>query len=172
MTSTAFTVRPASIADIGVIARHRAEMFRDIHELSDALCVELEDASRIATAQLMDAGEYFGWLASPAEEPGTIVAGAGMQIRPALPSIRHRDGSVRIRTGRQGLIVNVYTEREWRRRGLARLIMTHLLADARAHDLGSIVLHASRDGRALYESLGFEPTNEMRFTGPMSWESD
>jgi hypothetical protein len=28
--------------------------------------------------------------------------------------------------------------------------------------LGSVNLHASKEGRALYEKLGFEPTNEMR----------
>jgi len=27
-----------------------------------------------------------------------------------------------------------------------------------------VVLHASQDGRALYERLGFSPTNEMRLT--------
>jgi hypothetical protein len=28
--------------------------------------------------------------------------------------------------------------------------------------VGAVVLHASEEGRALYESLGFEETNEMR----------
>jgi hypothetical protein len=32
-----------------------------------------------------------------------------------------------------------------------------LLAKVRA-----VILHSSEDGRRLYESLGFEPTNEMR----------
>ena len=34
-------------------------------------------------------------------------------------------------------------------------------------DLMSIVLHASPDGRALYRSLGFVATNEMRYTRPI-----
>jgi hypothetical protein len=29
---------------------------------------------------------------------------------------------------------------------------------------GSVVLHASDEGRPLYESLGFQPTNEMRLS--------
>jgi GNAT superfamily N-acetyltransferase len=170
MTSTSFTVRPATIADAAVIARHRAEMFRDIHSLSDEVCVALEDASRIATGQLLSAGEYLGWLASPAEEPDTVVAGAGIRLRPALPEIQRHGERIQITTGQQGLIVNVFTERAWRRRGLAALLMTHVLEGARAHHLGSIVLHASRDGRALYESLGFVPTNEMRYSGTLSGE--
>jgi hypothetical protein len=30
--------------------------------------------------------------------------------------------------------------------------------------VGAVILHASPEGRALYESLGFEATNEMRLT--------
>ena len=36
---------------------------------------------------------------------------------------------------------------------------------AAAHGITSLVLHASRDARGLYEKLGFVPTNEMRFAG-------
>jgi hypothetical protein len=31
-----------------------------------------------------------------------------------------------------------------------------------------LVLHASDDGRALYESLGFVATNEMRYAGALA----
>ena len=68
-------------------------------------------------------------------------------------------------SGNQGLIVNVYTEHEWRRRGLAAMLMTHLLNAAKVHNVVSLVLHASANGRPLYEKLGFVPTNEMRYTG-------
>src|SRR5947208_3272495 len=33
--------------------------------------------------------------------------------------------------------------------------------------LETLVLHASPEGRALYESLGFAATNEMRYRGPL-----
>ncbi|MEO8619512.1 MAG: GNAT family N-acetyltransferase [bacterium] len=171
MTSAEFSVRPATIADVEAIARHRAEMFRDIHSLGDELVTAVDDASRIAIAHLLDAGEYLGWLVTPAAEPDTIVAGAGIRLRPALPSIQTRAGRTEVITGQQGLIVNVYTERPWRRRGLAALVMRHVLEGARAHRLASIVLHASRDGRALYESMGFVPTNEMRYAGGATEES-
>jgi hypothetical protein len=32
----------------------------------------------------------------------------------------------------------------------------------RDQGLAAVYLHASKSGRPLYESLGFEPTNEMR----------
>ena len=41
--------------------------------------------------------------------------------------------------------------------------MEHIIAWARAERLDRLVLHASDEGRALYERLGFIQTNEMRF---------
>ena len=69
--------------------------------------------------------------------------------------------------GPQGLVVNVYTERAWRRRGVADALMRELLRWCRANGIESIVLHASGEGRPLYQKLGFTPTNEMRYDGSL-----
>ena len=41
--------------------------------------------------------------------------------------------------------------------------MRELLSWCRANGVESVVLHASPEGRPLYEQLGFTPTNEMRY---------
>jgi hypothetical protein len=38
---------------------------------------------------------------------------------------------------------------------------------ARLNRVDSLILHATPSGRPLYESLGFESTNEMRFMGDL-----
>jgi hypothetical protein len=43
--------------------------------------------------------------------------------------------------------------------------MRALLSDLAARGVRRIVLHASEDGRPLYERLGFVATNEMRLSG-------
>ena len=60
------------------------------------------------------------------------------------------------------MILNVYTEPEFRRQGVARRIMETILHWIRARGLRSAHLHASDEGRVLYEKLGFVATNEMR----------
>jgi hypothetical protein len=45
--------------------------------------------------------------------------------------------------------------------------MEHVLAGARAAAVSHLVLHASAEGRPLYEALGFKATNEMRYTGEL-----
>jgi GNAT superfamily N-acetyltransferase len=79
---------------------------------------------------------------------------------------------VAVAAGRHGIVLNVYTESAWRRRGLAELLMRHVLEWARAQRLDRLVLHASAEGRALYERLGFVATNEMRFSGSLLGPDD
>jgi GNAT superfamily N-acetyltransferase len=68
-------------------------------------------------------------------------------------------------TGPEAIVVNMYVDTDWRRRGVARALMSAILEWARATRVQRLVLHASAAGRPLYESLGFKPTNEMLFGG-------
>ena len=154
------SIRRATAADAGVLARHRADMFRDMGQLSDDLRDTLVEAARAYFAAAIPDGRYVAWLA---DAGGEIVGGAGLQLRELLP--RPAPGSSRLVRGPQGLIMNVFTERAWRRRGVAAALLRELLGWCRASGVESVVLHASADGRPLYEKLGFTPTNEMRYGG-------
>ena len=107
-----------------------------------------------------------GWVATPSGS-NEIVAGAGILLRWGLPRLAKHDGVVRVAAGRQGIICNVFTERPWRRRGLARRLVEAAIDGARAAGVAKLVLNASSEGRPLYESLGFVESNEMRYTGPL-----
>jgi GNAT superfamily N-acetyltransferase len=159
-----FGIRPATADDAQILARHRAAMFRDMGELPDQLWDELVEASATSLEQTLLSGEYHGWLASPPEHPAEIVASAGVLLRPMIP--RPDAGSGTLLFGPQALILNVYTEPPWRRRGLAALLMRHIMDWAEARGIRVLVLQASDDGRLLYEKLGFRPTHEMQYLGP------
>jgi GNAT superfamily N-acetyltransferase len=84
------------------------------------------------------------------------VAGGGGVLLSPWPANPHDPCTER------AVILNVYTEQEYRRRGVARLIMQAILAWIEAYGLRGANLHASAEGRQLYEKLGFVATNEMR----------
>jgi GNAT superfamily N-acetyltransferase len=151
-----YRIRRATVEDAPVIARHRAAMFSDMGDVSGDEAARLESASFVYMRQMMAEQRYLGWLA---ERQGEVVAGCGLIISQLLP----RPGA--INGGAQALIVNVYCEPEHRRRGLARALMVAMLDWCKRERIAKVVLHASRDGRALYESLGFVQTNEMRWQG-------
>jgi GNAT superfamily N-acetyltransferase len=165
--SQPFRIRPTTIADAAVIARHRARMFQDMGQLPPPAFELLRAAAETALAGALERGEYVGWLLTPEGEPGLVVAGAGVQLRDVLPHPVDIGGEVGVAAGRHGIVLNVFTEPAWRRRGLAELLMRHVLEWARHQRLDRLVLHASAEGRALYQRLGFVATNEMRFGGSL-----
>ena len=63
-------------------------------------------------------------------------------------------------SGKRAHLMNVYTEKDYRRRGIARQLVNMLIEDARAHDVTEISLDATESGRPLYESIGFKASEE------------
>ena len=148
-----YHLRPVRPGDAAAIARHRARMFHEMGDLSDAEVPPLESAARDELEPLIASGEYFGWLI---ETRADVVSGVGVFLHRLLP--RGRELGLR----QEAYVLNVYTEPAHRRRGLSRRLMSEVIAWCRAHGITRITLHASKAGRPLYESMDFAPTNEMR----------
>jgi len=151
--SDGFVIRPTTLADAETIVAHRRAMFFDMGYGDTAWLDEMAAAFLPWLRQKMESGEYLEWFAVAPD--GSIAAGAGLWLMDWMP---HRGSS----NSRRGNVLNVYTERPHQRRGLARRLMGVVLDDCRVKGLGVVILHSSDEGRRLYESLGFKPTNEMR----------
>src|SRR5205085_11946908 len=116
----------------------------------------LQRATETCRSAAMQRGEYLGWIAEHAEPPGGILGGAGVQLRPILP--RPRPGSDDLEFGPEAIVLNVYVDSVWRRKGIAEALMRTLLDVLSERGIRRIVLHASDKGSGLYERLGFIPT--------------
>jgi GNAT superfamily N-acetyltransferase len=137
-------------------------MFEEMGELSPDAFEILRAKSQERLGDLITQGQYIGWLAIPAGHPEAIAGGAGVQLREVLP---HPMKGNKVAEGRHAIILNVFTEPQWRRQGVALLLLHRIIAWARAEQIDRLILHASEAGRSLYERLGFVGTNEMRFAG-------
>jgi GNAT superfamily N-acetyltransferase len=158
-------IRTATPADAAVLADHRVSMFREMGSVRPHLEERLRQTSAAYFTAAIPSGEYVGWIAHPAGE-ATPVAGAGVQFRSLLPRpTLSGDGLL---LGREGLVLNVYTVHGWRRRGVARHLMETIIAWAAGEGIVRLVLGASPEGRPLYEKIGFIPTREMSYTGPLA----
>jgi GNAT superfamily N-acetyltransferase len=147
------SIRRATVADAGVIAHHRAGMFRDMGRVTLEEARLVEAASRERTARDLASGVYRGWLAEIGAE---VVAGAGVVLHDYDPAITTLHGRP------TAYILNVYTEPAYRRRGVAGRLIREILTWCAAHDIPRASLHASAAGRAVYERIGFSDTNELR----------
>jgi len=148
-----FTIRRASEDEIDTLVEHRCSMFRDMGYRDDAAMDSMAAKCKPWLLNKMKSGEYLAWVALDSNK--TIAAGAGLWLMDWLP---HMIG----KSVRRGNIVNVYTEQQFRRLGLARYLMETAVGWCRGNGIDTVILHASDEGRGLYESMGFTATNEMR----------
>jgi GNAT superfamily N-acetyltransferase len=148
-----YRVRGASLADAETLVAHRIGMFCDMGVEMDTASVG--QAFGRWLAESMPSGVYRAWVVETAD--GTIVGGGGVTVLPWPPGPRYLGD-------RLAFVYNVYTEPAHRQRGVARLVMDAIHAWCREAGVTSLALNASRDGRRLYEALGYkESPSPMMF---------
>ena len=129
----------------------RVDCLRDVcgygpeHAFPDAFIAETADFLRHAdqTPLLMMAGDM-------------PVACATLCYKRTIPTPGHP-------TGKRAHLMNVYTAPGYRRRGLARRLLTLLHREAEGRGVTEITLDATDEGRRLYESMGYTASDEAMF---------
>jgi GNAT superfamily N-acetyltransferase len=128
-------------------------MFRDMGFEDPSSLDAMVASSRPMIRDGLENGGYRAWLVETAA--GQVVAGGGIvlvdfQSTPADPQPL------------RAWVVNLFTEPEHRRCGLARRLMELMMDWCRGRGMRTLYLHSSEDGRRLYEDLGFTQTPEMK----------
>jgi ribosomal protein S18 acetylase RimI-like enzyme len=160
MDIASFTTRLATPEDAALISLHRRLMFADAGMGSSGALASMEKHHERWVAERIAEGKYIGWLTELTEEKGRVAASAGMLLldwppHPLDPEMAQR-----------AYVLNVYVEPEYRRHRLGQALMEHALAEAHRRGIHVVSLHATEKGRRLYETLGFQTTNEMYFVEP------
>jgi len=146
------TIRTATPDDLEIILEHRISMFREMgyHEQ------HLAHVNAVSREYFREALVNGGYHAVLAEVDRAGAVGGGGVLVAAWPGSAHRTQP------RRPWILNIYVHPEFRRQGIARAIMNELIEWCRGQGFDCVCLHASDQGRPLYEQLGFRATNEMR----------
>lgn len=90
-------------------------------------------------------GTFVSWLAADGER---IIGTSGMSFVEKPPYFS-------CPTGRIGLLSSMYTDPEYRRRGIARQLLELVVGEARAYGCGAVQITASDMGVLLYTDFGF-----------------
>ena len=149
--------RMATAADAALISAHRRAMFADMGGRDESVLDGMCRSSEPWVARMIGEGKYVGWMIRDGQ---SSIASAGLLIldwppHPLDPTGEHR-----------GYLLNVFVEPDYRRRGLARQLVQHCMAEAARRKIRVVTLHASDAGRPLYEALGFHTTSEMLYAEP------
>jgi ribosomal protein S18 acetylase RimI-like enzyme len=152
-----YTTRVATPGDAPVLAEMRRQMFLAMGKPANERMERVIEAFKPWVADAIRRGRYIGWLVeTPEHEP---ISNAGLMLLDWPPSTRDL-GLIR------GYVLNVWTHPEHRRKGIARRLMEIVMAEAQKRSIRVLALHASDEGKELYERLGFRASREMMFVQP------
>jgi GNAT superfamily N-acetyltransferase len=149
MQAASWRVRRATPEDLESLVRLRMALFAELDlEQTAKDGAPLVAATRIYLGDALTTGRFHAWLAETDAREAVACSGLVFLERPPAPGALD---------AREGYVLNMYTAPAWRGKGIARALMETLMAHARELHLHKLFLHASDDGRPLYERLGFRP---------------
>lgn len=146
-----FTIRPATPRDMPHLRRQRDGMFRDMGIRDEEGLREADLAYAKWARARMKSGRFLAWLAIAPD--GRVAAGGAVWLRDQQPGPRRKSPLP--------YLLSMYTEPEFRGKGLATKIVKAATAWAKTNGYGKMQLHASKAGRPIYERLGWTRTWEM-----------
>jgi GNAT superfamily N-acetyltransferase len=150
-----FKLSYAGQGDVDFLAEHRKKMWLDIHPEYDSQVRATEKGARRWIGEQLSGGSLIGLIVRTTD--GEVAGSGCVWLREEQP----KPTNMRLVVP---YIMSMYTVKKFRRQGVASLIVKGALKWCKERKYDRVVLHASKEGRLVYEGLGFEPSNEMRFT--------
>lgn len=150
-------IREATLNDLPLLVEQRRHMYQDMGYPDTGRMMDMENAFGLWLHDHIEDGHYHNWLVETTD--GQIAAGAGLWLVEWPPQMMDCSPY-------RGYIMNVFTEPSFRKRGLARQVVQTALNWCSERGIHTVSLHSSAEGRPVYESLGFNATNEMRLALP------
>jgi GNAT superfamily N-acetyltransferase len=146
------TYRKATLADVPALARLRVDFLKEVQDPETHLVSE-EGLNKILQdffQQHLATDEIVAWLAVI---DGEVVSTSGLCFSRIMPGFTLLDGRV-------AYIMNIYTLPEWRKKGIGRQVFYYILEAAKERGYKRVLLHATEDGRPIYEKFGFKATSD------------
>ncbi|MFX0002689.1 MAG: GNAT family N-acetyltransferase [Promethearchaeota archaeon] len=142
-----YSLRKATLNDIDMLIQFRVKFLKEIQDLPPINEMELFRKSLTDFfLDKMKLHEFVAWLA---EFDNKVVATSGLSF------LRKPPHFINI-TGKFAYIMNMYTDPEWRRKGIGSALLEKLFEEIKNRGVQSVSLHATPSGRHLYEKYGFK----------------
>lgn len=141
-------IRTATKDDIEDLINVRLEMLRIVNNLSDSETFE--------TTLIEESRNYFlngNQTTVIAIDEDKVVGCATISYINIMPTFDHP-------TGNRAHLMNVYTNKNYRRQGIAKQMVSKLIEEAKTKGVTEISLDATEAGRPLYKNIGFTENKE------------
>lgn len=145
-------LRKAEMIDIPVIVDYRLEF---VKEAQGILSPEMEFQLRLVLKNYLLKSipdqSFVSWIAEYENKP---VGFSGMVIR-------EQPANLEMPNGKTGYILNMFTIKEFRNKGICSLLFQKLIEEARELKLDKVELHATKDGEPIYRKFGFTEPHDV-----------
>jgi GNAT superfamily N-acetyltransferase len=148
-----YVIRKAKVEDVDELVRQRRALLDETDDVDEGALTVMAEAAKPYFERAIPDGTFHAWLA---ETPEGVAIGGGAVVVTAHPPSAHEPYPQRAH------ILNIYVDPSHRRQGVARSVMDAILEWCRAEGFHRVTLNASKQGRPLYEGLGFKQTNNLR----------
>lgn len=140
--------KTATASDIDLLMSSRLEMLKVVNGL--------DEGYQFSDEIIRESREYFlngDQITVIATDGGKVIGCASMSFMRIMPTFSHP-------TGKRAHLMNVYTSKEYRLRGIAEKMVKMLIEITWQRGVTEISLDATTLGRPLYEKLGFKDSTE------------
>ena len=136
----------ATIEDIDMLTETRIEVLKAANKLSDDVDMsEVKEQSYHYYKKSLCDGTHIAYLVF---DESRFVGAGGVSFYQVMPTYHNPSGY-------KAYIMNMYTDPEYRRMGIAYKTLDMLISDTKNKGITSISLEATDMGRPLYEKYGF-----------------
>jgi len=140
------TLKKATISDIETIIEYRILFLKEIQGIpSEELVLRLRKSLREYLTKAFENDSFVSWIA---ESESKSIGFSGMVVR-------EQPGNFEVPDGKTGYILNMFTLKEFRNKGIGSLLFQKLIDEAKQRNLDRIELHATQDGEPIYKRFGF-----------------
>lgn len=136
------TYRKMRDKDINIFVQMRVHQLREEGAKQE---IDLEPYLQNYYKKHLADGTFVSWLAIADDR---IIATSGMSFVEKPPYYSNP-------SGKMGLISSMYTVSEFRRRGIARILLDKIMEEAKRYECGVVQITASDMGILLYSDYGF-----------------
>lgn len=138
----------ATAGDIDLLMESRLEMLKEVNDLAENHCYD--EAFVAESRRYFLEGNHKTVLVVDGKR---VVACATLCYLHLMPTFDHP-------TGKRAHIMNVYTAKDHRRKGIGKRMMEMLIREAKEDGATEISLDATKAGRPLYRNCGFVDSQE------------
>ena len=137
--------KKASIEDIDFLTKSRLEVLKAANRLADDIdMAEVEVQSYDYYKKALSDGSHTAYLVFDEE---CFIGAGGISYYRVMPTYHNPSGN-------KAYIMNMYTNPDYRRMGIASKMLELLVTDAKEKGVKTISLEATDMGRPLYERFG------------------